>query len=77
MVWVQSNGGCSHGVTWCNTYKDFVVARPTDSRHGWTEQWWLESTFRWGGGERPEASTFTGAPGGGEHIYMGHRGYLH
>lgn len=71
VVWVESNGGCSHRVTRCNTYKDFVVAGSTDSRQGCTEQWRLESTFRWGGGERPEPSTFTGAPGGEEHVYMG------
>lgn len=51
VVSVQSNGSCSHRATWCNTYKDFVVASSTDSRHKCTEQWWLESTFRWGGGQ--------------------------
>lgn len=34
MVWVQSNGGCSHGVTRCNTYTDFTVGSSTDSRQG-------------------------------------------
>jgi len=60
-----------------------VVATSTDSRHRCTKQWWLESTFRWGG-ERPEPSTFTGAPGerstftrGTEAIYARHEGEEH
>lgn len=30
-----------------------------------TEQWWLGSTLRWGGGERPEPGTLTRRQGRG------------